>query len=263
MSFLFSSNLPEQKLVKQSVDQSDSDRRILTKSELADFARHLSYALPSLIMTGVHRRDKAMHSGKKGGAEARRYGKLYIFPSPERTSMLNKTYDVVQTIPLATFTNSITVPVYGSYSVTFGVLDNATNFGAVFDQYRIALVEVTFSPQVNMNYVGSGTNDGQYVTVVDLDDTTNLTSFNTGLDYPGAIVTQLIKPHKHTFVPHIAVAAYSGAFTSFANEEAPWIDVASPSVQHYGVKYACNTASTYASSVTVIIRVWLQLRNVR
>jgi len=34
----------------------------------------------------------------------------------------------------------------------------------------------------------------------------------------------------------MAVAAFSGAFTSYSNVPAGWIDSASPGVQHYGLK---------------------------
>jgi len=254
MSRFFSNVTPEEKQAKIDIP------RILSKDELRAQAAMLPYALQALMERYVEHRTGR---GKKGQRTKGLASKVYHFPSPERTSNLKTTYNVVQTFPLQAITNSTTVPVYGALYFTASQLDNFSSLASVFDQYRIALVEARFSPQVNTNYVGSGTNDGQYVTVVDLDDSTNLGTFNQGLDYPGAQCTQVIRAHKHTFVPHVAVAAYSGSFTSYANEEAPWLDVGSPSVQHFGLKWVFNTASTYTSSVDIITRVWLQLRNVR
>jgi len=41
----------------------------------------------------------------------------------------------------------------------------------------------------------------------------------------------------------MAVAAYSGAFTSYSNLVGGWIDSASPAVQHYGIKLATPIAT--------------------
>jgi len=68
--------------------------------------------------------------------------------------------------------------------------------------------------------------------------------------------------HYRKFIPHVAVASYSGTFTSFTNEVAPWIDIASPSVQHYGLKTAC-TPTTAVVQYTARARLSVSFRNVR
>jgi len=86
---------------------------------------------------------------------------------------------------------------------------------------------------------------------------------STGLnEYPGVVKTEAVKQHVHTFVPSVAAAAYSGAFTSYMNVVAPWIESSSSSVQHYGVKYALTISpATFAYDVTA--RVHFQFKTVK
>jgi hypothetical protein len=221
----------------------------LSRTQLLAAARPLTYALPALIA-----------STSKGG-KGRKGGKVVKFPSPARASGLNKVYSIIQTLPLANFNSSTAVTTFTGTSVAFSVLDQATSLANVFDQYRIPMVEVTFIPVVNINDVQASTM-GSFASCVDLDDQTALSTYNAALDYQGCISTEGFKEHKHTFVPHIAVAAYSGTFVSFANEAAPWIDAGSPNVAHYGVKTAW-TATTAVCTYSIRIRVMVQLRNVR
>jgi len=60
----------------------------------------------------------------------------------------------------------------------------------------------------------------------------------------------------------MAVAAYAGSFTSYANMEPQWIDCASPSVQHYGFKCAVNPTGV-AMTFDLIGKIWVQFRNSR
>lgn len=54
----------------------------------------------------------------------------------------------------------------------------------------------------------------------------------------------------------MAVAVYSGAFTSFANAPSSWIDSGSPNVQHYGLKAAVTaTAAVQTYNLQVRARV--------
>ena len=85
-----------------------------------------------------------------------------------------------------------------------------------------------------------------YLTVVrDFDDANVLTTLAAYAQYDPCYVKRLDQPLiKFSIVPHIAMAAYSGAFTSYANRQKQWIDVASADVIHYGYKYAVTPPST-------------------
>lgn len=58
----------------------------------------------------------------------------------------------------------------------------------------------------------------------------------------------------------MAVAVYSGAFTSFSNAPAGWIDAASPGVQMYGIKTAMTT-STAIIGYTINIKAIVSFRS--
>jgi len=225
---------------------------ILSRNEIVERSKNLPFALPALVT--------ATRNGKSQGAGKNRSGENITFPPPKVISRLNKVYTICQSINLGTVSSSTTVPTFSSQAVTFAQLDQASSLTNVFDQYRIALLEITYQPRATQST--SGQNLGLFHTVVDVDDDTNLTTIASALDYQGCQRTQGDMPHKHTFVPHIAVAAYSGVFTSFANETAPWIDAGSTGVKHYGCKTAWST-STAIENYDVLCRVLVQLRNVR
>jgi len=82
----------------------------------------------------------------------------------------------------------------------------------------------------------------------------------TGSDVDGSLDATVTFSRK--WRPHIATAAYSGVFTSFKNEPSTWIDVASPGVQHYGLKVAADVTSTNSVAIKMFVRVWVQFRNV-
>jgi len=212
----------------------------------------LPYALSSEITAHVAAKGKRKKSGKN---------KVLHMPSPEQALRLNKTYNIVQTTNPTTITSSISVSVASAFSVQLSFFGNSTNLQTVFDQYRIALVEVSFLPRASLNTVTAVSDPGRFVSVVDLDDNTALSGISNALSYQGAKITEGTKEHKRTFVPHIAVAAYSGTFTSYANEAAPWIDCASNTVQHFGVK-TYWTATTNVEVYDVFFRAHLQFRNV-
>jgi len=256
MNFFTTPSATQQHESKVAAIQPFEQAKILTKEETRQMSATLPYALPHLIVTvkpkTVGRRG-AKHQGKKNTGED------LHFPTPMQASNLNKVYDIVQSATFGSITSSTTIPLFGTFNFAFSQLDQVTQLAAVFDQYRIAMVEITFKPRANQS-TGSGTS--LFYSCVDLDDSTNASSINAIEDYPGCQVTENYVQHKHTFVPHIAVAAYSGVFTSFANETAPWIDVASTQVQHYGVKFGfAVSATTYLYDP--VVRMHFQFRNVR
>jgi hypothetical protein len=181
---------------------------------------------------------------------------------PLASTLINKTFKVVQTCPqLTTFTSSVAGPSFSFISFYFGLLDNVAAWASVFDQYRILKLQVSFRPR--MNFESSSTaNTGTFITVVDVDDSTALTTIAAAMDYATAVVGRGIEEQTRTFVPHLALAAYSGAFTSYANVEPTWIDCASTGVLHYGVKTAWSqTDAAYIIDSTT--RVYLEFRNIR
>jgi hypothetical protein len=172
-------------------------------------------------------------------------------PYPHFGSLENtiRTMNVYTTT--AFLATSLTVPTFASAYIALSQFPNYTEYSSVFDQYKIDQVEIWLEP------VGSQENGlGVLTTAVDLDDA-NLPTVATGLyDKQDALVGNGAAGRYHRWAPHMAVATFSGSFTSYANEPAGWIDSASPNVQHYGFKCAAGVfpvAYTYTLTVRAII----------
>jgi len=206
--------------------------------------------------TGARRRGR----GKKGGE----ISKVYTFSNPPPYNMnyvrANLPYRFSQQFAETTvFTSSTTLATFSATSFNFNQLDNATAYQTLFDQYIIDEIEVWIEPLTTSSNGGAG---GYLYSVIDYDDGSVLSNVAAAADYTNVMVSASTEGHYRRFKPHIAVAAYSGTFTSFTNEPAQWIDMSSPSVQHYGVKTACST-TTAAVIFTLRARFHFRVRNVR
>ena len=159
--------------------------------------------------------------------------------------------------PAGLFTTSTTVPTFGSTSFTVAGLDNFSSLSAIFDQYRVDAIEVLLTPKIT-EVLGTSTSVGTFVSAVDLDDANTPTVFGQVASYNGAIMTNATQSHYHKWKPMFAVAAYSGAFTSYASSDG-WVDCASSSVQYYGIKAACTTAGQ-SQGIDILARIHLSFR---
>lgn len=150
------------------------------------------------------------------------------------------------------------------YDVSFILSDlsNASGIVAMFDQYRILQVTITFEPAFTQINTNSGAVAlGTLYTAIDYDNAAGTTA--AGLtQYESCMITPAYKPQSRTFRPHVALAAYGGAFTSYANLGPTWLDCASPGVQHFGAKAAltnCGVTSTIIYNVSA--RYVVEVRN--
>jgi hypothetical protein len=135
---------------------------------------------------------------------------------------------------------------------------NYSNFTAAFDEYRIVQAEIWFV------MTASASNGAMSASAVDLDSAAAPSSLQGLIAKPGSCVSLIAsgQGHYHRFTPRVAVATYSGAFTSYS-EAAPlaWIDCASSSVQHYGAKFALDTDSA-AHTCDIIVRAIVEFRGI-
>jgi hypothetical protein len=176
----------------------------------------------------------------------------------------NRIHNVIQTsAPVALFTSNSTLATF------VGLQFNASNdiaqfssWAAVFDQYRIMEIEVWVYSTLQFGGSPSTYNPGQSLyTVNDYDDANTPSTISQLCQYENVMVTPISNGHYRKWRPHCASAVYSGAFTSFANEVSPWIDVASASVQHYGLKAGVDVTNS-AIQFNRATRIWVQFRNV-
>jgi len=126
---------------------------------------------------------------------------------------------------------------------------------ALFDRYRLTKVQLTFIYGKNSANItqtttaGANTNLPCLYTAIDLDDDSAPANIDELLEYETCHVDRLDKIVKRTVYPRIATAAYSGAFTSYANmDPSTWIDCNSDGVRYYGLKYVVRYPSHVISA---------------
>lgn len=191
--------------------------------------------------------------------------------NPETISRPMRLYEFQQTLAETTLAQTATVPAFFGgvtltvLSPTFSLLDDAANLSTLFDQYRISRIHWTFRPMyTSENFVAPDIVPLIY-TVCDFDDGAAPTTLAQLREYQGC-QTHLTDSFTMSCVPHVANAVYSGAFTSYGNMTAPWIDIASQGVYHYGLKVAVtagNVGQTTLQKWWVIVRLTYQCKNVR
>jgi hypothetical protein len=181
---------------------------------------------------------------------------------------VSKTYTVRITTQTTTLlTATATSSQNPTYVFSLGDLDSSTEFTGLFDQYRIECVCFKLLPM--QNAIGLQTNSTTttvtpYV-VVDYDDNNALTSAAQARSFESCIIVPPGRTCTRQFRPRIAVSAYTGSFGGFANLDAQWLDAASPTIQHYGVKLfipGATAAQTMLQSWTVEREYWISFRKV-
>lgn len=142
----------------------------------------------------------------------------------------------IRCVANSTITASASANVAGSYNFQLGLANVGTGF---YDLYRIEAVRVNIRPKNNA--IGLFTNSTTSVVtlynVIDYDDSANLGSVADAEAYSTCLALAPGQSCSRGFKPRIAMAAYNGAFTGYANMSPQWIDAAYQNVEHYGLKY--------------------------
>lgn len=148
-----------------------------------------------------------------------------------------------------TWIASDTLPINSSgtyfkgYHFTFASTPAVTEFTTLFDQYRINKIAVKFVP----NFTGSDLNPGTtYValpnihTVLDYDSSTDPTSIDELLQYDTYRLRKGGRPFTMVWTPAVEmdVGGVSGAGLKFKQ----WLDCATTSIKHYGIRLAVEAA---------------------
>jgi hypothetical protein len=225
----------------------------------------------STPLTGPTKEQKAMlravpsasfSAGKRAGGrkKSKAVGSSYNpqagRPFPRLTTPEQSIVTTLETSASFT-TTSLTVATFAAAAITLTQFPGYNEFIGLFDQYKFLDVEAWVEPTI----LGSSTlADAPYYTAVDLDDATAPSATQSVSTKGGAIVTGTMCGHYHRWQPHMATAVYSGAFTSFANQPADWIDSASPAVQHYGLKFASGLPDALARPFLLTLRARVAFR---
>jgi hypothetical protein len=178
----------------------------------------------------------------------------------------NKVHNVIQTSNVGSIgTATTSLGIFYGLAVTAAThVNQFSSWAAVFDQYRIQEIEAWVFPVQQTSGAYVNTSSFSTVTAVDYDNSTAPTGTAPLLQYSNAIVTPFSNGHYRKWRPHAASAVYgSGVFGQYSNVISPWIDCASSTAEHYGLKIATDSApanNTYG--LTLYLRIWVQFRNV-
>lgn len=221
-------------------------------------------ALPGGLASNMRSRSgRARRSNGKLAREGQNIQKFYSAegPRPYPTNGLDLEQGVQlemsgQAATFFTVSTTPTISVYASRAFTVSDFSGASNLLSVFDQYKIDQIEcwvemVTPNVTSGMAFVS---------TVVDIDDANVPTSAGQVVDKIGAISGTTNGGRYHKWKPHVAEALYSGTFTSYGNMPSQWIDSASPSVQHYGIKAVAISNAASAHVYSLVFRAVISFR---
>jgi hypothetical protein len=176
----------------------------------------------------------------------------------------NRVCSFVLEADYATIVSAPASTTYGAFAAILGNFVGYTELTSVFDQYRIMQMRMTFIPVVPM---GNANAYGVLLyTAFDYDDVSPPIAVTDLEQYDTCLVIQAGTFFERICNPRVAYAAYGGGtFTSYANQRAGWIDAASSSVQHYGIKYAitANGSGLSVNLYTLKMQIFVQFRSQR
>jgi hypothetical protein len=156
------------------------------------------------------------------------------------------------------FTTSTTVPTYSGTVFALSALSNASAYTAVFDQYMIEEIEMwIFTGADGVDAITSSI--GIWNSAVDYDDGNTPTTIQQVSDKQTNVASSIQAGHYHKWRPQFALGAYSGTFASFGAGRG-WIDCASPSVQHYGLKTSCAATPINSFVFSSVVRYTISFR---
>jgi len=188
---------------------------------------------------------------------------------PQLRTNESQVYQISQTVDTTyTLTQAAITPQFLGFNFSLDQLAQYTSWTSVFDQYRIDKVQVTIRPQYNAVglFVPASVKIPLLYSVIDYDDNTAASSLSTLKEYSNCNIS-MYETVVATFQPHLAMAAYDGSvFTSYANIAGQWIDAASPTVKHYGMKLGVEggqSGQTGLQTYDITIKYLISFRNVR
>jgi len=169
----------------------------------------------------------------------------------------SSTYWVVEKQLLGQISTSITTLVEQNYSFQVSQLNSSASYLAVFDQYHIAQVSLTFSSLQAPNSAGVL---ADFHTALDLDNQTNLGSIAAIDSYSSSQVDNLSYGKSVTRSVRPCIKTTSGSSAASVCER-QWVDSAFNAIAHYGIRSIVNTTVGAAYAIRVEQTMWVCFRS--
>lgn len=153
-----------------------------------------------------------------------------------------------------------------TYNFTLSYLPGFTEMTAMFDQYRIARVDMQWIPaQTSAEVGGLGNSNGYFILCTDYDDSSAYASREDALQVQNHRIFSLTEKIKHTVYPKAAVAVFrSGVSSGYSqNMTTQWFDMATPDVPFYGVKDFVQNNTGIALAWQCLYTITVQCRRLR
>ena len=169
-------------------------------------------------------------------------------------------YTIVESLPEATLVQT-TGFANTALEWELNYLGNLSAYQTLFDQYKFAAVEVTIRPQFTTGQSGMLT--PSVYSVIDYDDNAALTSSGAFRDYSNCTITQY-ETVVRKFTPHVVGAAsIANAFTGRTSVAAPWVDIVSDTVSHFGLKVGMDAGSGTFQRLIINVTLRLEFQTTR
>jgi len=158
----------------------------------------------------------------------------------------------------------------GVMNVKASLINDISSLVAVYDQYRINYVTVTFIPKYNMmgvtNAGGGRPMSALFGSCIDYDTGTAPTSMAQIADYNNFKFTRGLSIHKRTFKPRpqttylVGATNVSSPFMTTTNN--PWIDCNQPDVDHYGMRWVVEDTDVESVVYDCMIKINISFKNI-
>lgn len=160
------------------------------------------------------------------------------------------------------------VPIFGSWIFQLSDLPNVTEFTNLFDQYMIMKVQLKMKLQFDPGAFTPATAFFPEIYLANDYDDNVVPSSTDELRQRQKCKQVIIKPNvwtTHYIKPAVQNVVYNpnnSSSVGYGNKWNQWIDVADPTVSHYGIKYAIETLGTN-QSLKIDCRYYVAFRGVR
>lgn len=181
----------------------------------------------------------------------------------------NKPYTITQTSSqgvIATGLSSGAVNFQKNY--TAADIAQFASWSAVFDQYKIELIECWFTPFGPATQPGYNA-DVRFYSVLDYDDSNSNLTVASIQEYENCVTTRCSQGHYIKFRPHVGQLNFVGALPSttnnlgLSNRPSVWLDAAFTNVQHFGIKMIIDPVISNGDlKVDLFTRITVSFKNV-
>lgn len=152
---------------------------------------------------------------------------------------------------------------YKSFTFNQSSDPEAAQWAALFDAYRINKVVIRCIPVCNTAAIGTA-GVPAIVDVVDWDDSNLPGNFQGLLNYQTKRVHRGYAEWKRTIIPAVALQVYYGATgTGYGQRRRQWLDLANPTVPHYGYKIGLSGQPNQKYPLQIWATVYTQYKQKR